>query len=163
MRRCEHDGSESLCNTLCHSATGNRRHATNNVQDGTGNGQEPTCDRERASCNVTMRDGTGDGQRTRHAAGDTGTGHRKQTTGNGERAACSKERARRHDPTVGNAADDHWKMCNTQLTPCSIHRGNLRDDMQHAAGKMQLPIRSVQQTTSRQHAACSGQYAANNK
>jgi hypothetical protein len=58
----------------------------------------------------------------------------------------------------------------TQATTCKTALDNVQhgtiytpDDMQHATGKMHLTTRSVQQTTSRQHAACSGKYAANNK
>ena len=141
-------------------------HATDNVQDGTGNGQETRSDKERASCNVQrdeMRRGAADRQRTRHATWDTGAGNRNQTTCNGECATCNRERARRHDPTVGNAADDHWKMCARQSTTCNMHRGNFNRRHANATGKMHLTTRSVQQTNARQHAACSGQYAANNK
>jgi hypothetical protein len=58
----------------------------------------------------------------------------------------------------------------TQATTCKTALDNVQhgtiytpDDMQHATGKMHLTTRSVQQTTTRQHAAYSGKYAANNK
>jgi hypothetical protein len=58
----------------------------------------------------------------------------------------------------------------TQATTCKTALDNVQhgtiyspDDMPHATGKMHMTTRSVQQTTARQHAACSGKYAANNK
>jgi hypothetical protein len=128
-------------------ATDKRQHATKSVRH--------------ATCNATRCDAGQATDSAHHGTGDTGAGNRNQTPCNGERATCNKERARRHDPTVSNAADDHWKMCNRQSTTCNMHRGKCDRRHANATGKIRLTTR-VQHTTSRQHAPCSGQYVANN-
>jgi hypothetical protein len=148
-----------------HSATGKRRHARDNMQDGTGNGQEPTCDRERASCNVQrdeMRRGAGDRQRT---PWNRGHGGGQQKSDNVRRRTCDMQQ-RKGTQTRSNgqrAADDHWKTCNRQLTACNMQRGKcnrrhaacirqLPDNMRRAAGNMQRTTTSCNATCSMQHA-----------
>ncbi len=145
-------------------------HATDNVQDGTGNGQETTCDRRLATHNVRrdeMRRGTG--RQTAHAMqhGTAGAGNRPQTTQttrNGERAADGIRRTAVPQMTTQETTRKtplenahHGTMHTTddmQHATCSGE--NATDDMQHATGKMQQMTRRVQQTTPRQHAPCAG-------
>jgi len=154
--------SATLQPTACgrrHARRDSQQPRENMRQHATGDVQRATDDSQRSTRNVTRRDagkatdsthgmqqGTLGrckmGQATdsaHHATWGTGAGNRKQTPCNVKRATCNKERARRHDPTVSNAADDHWKMDNRPSTTCNMHRGKCN----------------------RRHATCNGENALN--
>ncbi len=108
-----------------HSATGNRRHATDDVQDGTGNGQETTCDRERACCNVQRderRRGSGDRQRT-----PCNTRALGRATENRQRRTCDMQQRK------GTQTRSNGQQCRRR--PLENVQQTI-DNMHHASGKM---------------------------
>jgi hypothetical protein len=120
------------------------------------NVQHATDDSQRSTCNVTRCDVERAIDNAHHATPGHWAGNRKQGTDNGERGTDTVQRSALPQATQATT-------CKTALD--DVQHGTIYtpDDMQHATGKMHLTTRSVQQTTTTQHAACSGKYAANNK
>jgi hypothetical protein len=112
--------------------------------------------RSAETCNVTRCDVGQATDSAHHATGDTGAGNRQQTTDNRQRAADTIRRTAMLQTTRER---DHVQDTTGKCATDNMQRGicdgeNATDDTQHAT--------HMQHTTSRQHAPCSGQYAANN-
>ncbi len=139
-------------------------------------GQETTGNTERAVCNMQrlathnmqqMRCDVGPGDRQRTPC-DMGHWDGQQATDHVQRRTCDMQQ-RKGTWTRSNgqrAAEDHWKVCNRQLTTCNPHRGkadrrHATCDGENATNDSQLPTDNFQTTCGMQRAICSEQRTGN--